>query len=93
MKINLNFNAYVELKVTDRGRQIWQNYLDEFPWEKVPSLKKPETSNVWRGQLHDACRIFGAAMILGFDPVEANFIYESENQKAEGIPTPPAASS
>ncbi len=58
MKININ--SRVQLTLTDSGREVYQEWLDQFP-----AQYQNDFSNTLEMPLWQVCQIFGNVMFMG----------------------------
>ena len=63
--MKFNFNNYVEVVLTKRGAQIYNEYQRNIKIPEYYKLATMEEGDILREQLWYLFRIFGASMILG----------------------------
>ena len=67
--MKFNFNNYVEVVLTKRGAQIYNEYQQNRKIPEYYKLTMMEEGTILREQLWYLFRIFGESMILGYESV------------------------
>lgn len=62
LKLSLNLNDTVKIKLTDRGREIVKKHYKEYPGLQKKFMRKTGYIEV---QVHEMMNIFGDHMIMG----------------------------
>lgn len=88
MEIKFNVNNYVKVKLTELGKNIYQQRMKElnnmsirWHFDTEPKL---DEEGYYKAQLHEIMNMFGSYCQNGFDiPFETNIILLSQNNQNE----------